>query len=269
MTAGPEQDDGADVLNRVRADLLVRALLRDLEPPAPPRTSVWDRPFTKLIAPFVLTTVVGTWLTVAWQTWQWHEQQEYAARQERVKTRMKLMSTLTRSVGETVTVAEDVLIFRQVDLDENLGAYRAAELQKLLTKWFEQNREWRVEEKVLYAQLTANFCDPQVGILFRELQANRGEIFLDVNELLQRTQGVPFPYPESQTTTDLSNRIRTFVMKTTGRERATKKHAARDGILPRLTQVMIEETKRDQCQPSRDWRWWRRSDSRALIRRKT
>lgn len=58
---------------------------------------------------FVLTYVVGSWLTSAWQTRSWHYQREYESRKELVKVQTELVEALGNLIGKRLSRMQRVL----------------------------------------------------------------------------------------------------------------------------------------------------------------
>lgn len=210
----------AKIVDQVRADLIVHALLDD----AGKSKTFWEWPSVKLLAPFILTTVVGTWLAITWQTRQWTEQQKYTAIQEAAKTRLDLVATVTQKVGETFASGEDILILYQVN--------RKAEMQKHVSQWLEQNRAWRVEEKVLAAEIEANFSDPEIARDYDALRNQRRKLFFTINDFLQLASGKNTAGQQARLT-QLNNTALTIIRDTT----------SSNGLLVRLSKRMLQETR--------------------------
>jgi hypothetical protein len=230
------------VMDQVRADLVVRALLDEVEKKEkapPPKPS--EHPLVTLLGTFVLTTVVGTWLAGVWQTTQWAQQQDYAGREQAAKTRLELMTTVTQRVAETLAAGEDVAILDQMKFPAQIATMRAAEVQSRIPAWFSANRRWRVDEKVLLAQTTANFSK-QCTDKFRTIIANRNELFKTVNNLLERTGGAPVEIaaPTYKEIVNDHNHAVTVVKDT-------------NDTLAKLSTCMIAETRAEQ---KRSATWW-------------
>lgn len=210
----------AKIVDQVRADLIVHALLDDTGK----SKTFWEWPSVKLLAPFILTTVVGTWLAITWQTRQWTEQQKYTAIQEAAKTRLDLVATVTQKVGETFASGEDILILYQVN--------RKAKMQKHVSQWLEQNRAWRVEEKVLAAEIEANFSDPEIARDYDALRNQRRKLFFTINDFLQLASGKNTAGQQARLT-QLNNTALTIIRDTT----------SSNGLLVRLSKRMLQETR--------------------------
>ena len=229
--------ESSAILDRVRADLIVRALTKEESK----ESRFWKHPFVRLFAPFLLTTVVGTWLAYVWQTREWTEQQDYTARQQIAKTRMDVMTAFVRRVSELVAAGDDLMALYQFELTGALAPMREHEMEERIKRWFDENRRWRIDEKVLVAQVRANFSDPRISQRLTEILIHRRDLSQTVNKFLGETGGRPLPDPPPKSVVKLHNHAITVIVETTG---GTKQ--VEEGLLAKLSTVMIEETRRDQ-----------------------
>jgi hypothetical protein len=213
--------------------------------PAPSKP--WfDHPAARAIGIFILTTVVGGLLSARWQSQHWEEQQAYAARNERAKARLDLSSAVTRRVSEAFSASNQIVYLTVLSADGTFAQTRNSQLSASLQDWLAQNRQWRIEEKVLLAETRANFSDHEIHTLLRQIVANRETLSRLVTQFIEISQGGPVPAVGNKRRDELeavNPKIFNIVAETTGPT----------GLLPRLSELMIREARAGQEPPPRPW----------------
>ena len=210
------------------------------------KPDIWERPLTRALGAFMLTTVLGTILTTCWQTRQWREQQIYTARVDRAKIQMQIAKSVTERLNDAFSCSNHVVFMTLLDAQGNAATIRDEQLRSSVEEWMRQDRTWRVSESVLLADTTAQFTRPDVSRLLTQALENRRQLFKKILEFIEISHAEPVPSkgdPHRKQLEDINAEIYLLVHNTTGRGM----------VLPQLTQAMISEMREDQA--SRESLW--------------
>jgi hypothetical protein len=157
------------------AELLKDEIRKELEPPTPAVVeSAWSKffahPATLLALGFILTTLVGSWLTYYWKHRDWKNQQSYLTQQRALDKKYALIDATFKEVSLTLAAGEDVLATFYTD------NWTTTEIEERRTNWQKTSRNWRVASKVLRQNLAVHFTDPHVQESFKDIIGQRKEL---------------------------------------------------------------------------------------------
>jgi hypothetical protein len=107
-------------------------------------------PLTLLLLGFFLTGFLGTLLSYWLQDRHWQKQQDYANRENVIKTKHQIMEGTLDSAARVIAANQDVVFSEDWELDQR-------ELERRVQRWHRETTRWQAEEKVLRAKLQANF----------------------------------------------------------------------------------------------------------------
>jgi hypothetical protein len=155
------------------AEVLKEEIRKELLPP-PPAEASWSKffghPVTLLVLGFILTGLLGSWLTYYWKHRDWKNQQSYLTQQRALDKKYALMDATFKEVSSTLAAGEDVLATYYT---EN---WTPAEIEERRANWQKTSRNWRVASKVLKQNLAVHFSNPYVLELFKDLTEQRKEL---------------------------------------------------------------------------------------------
>jgi hypothetical protein len=156
------------------AEILKDEIRKELLPPLPPAESGWStffaHPATLLALGFILTTLVGSWLTYYWKHRDWNNQQSYLTQQRALDKKYALIDAMFKEVSLTLAAGEDVLVTYYTD------NWTTAEIEEHRANWQKTSRNWRVASKVLRQNLAVNFTSPGVQEVFKNIIDQRKEL---------------------------------------------------------------------------------------------
>jgi hypothetical protein len=158
------------------AEVLKEEIRKELAPPpsAPAIESVWSKffahPATLLALGFILTTLVGSWLTYYWKHRDWTNQQSYLTQQRALDKKYALIDATFKEVSTTLAAGEDVLATYYTD------NWSPAEIEEHRANWQKTSRNWRVASKVLGQNLAVNFSNLKIHNVFQEIVGQRKEL---------------------------------------------------------------------------------------------
>jgi hypothetical protein len=146
-----------------------------------------SHPLLLLVLGFVLTGIVGSYLSTKWQAYQWLKQQEYSARQSDIAARQQLAERTLTAVATNIAAANDILTLYDWDFKGPTG--EAKEVQKRIANWTEQTKKWNVDYKVLQDQLAGTFREPAISKVFEAIVSASGEVTRRMSNLLAQNGG--------------------------------------------------------------------------------
>lgn len=130
-----------------------------------------------LILGFVLTAVVGGWLTSLWKDRDSKNQRQYLARQRALDKAYSLMERASKETATTIAAADDVLATYQGD------DWPSKEVDERWENWTKTSRFWRANSEVLRAEMAANFTDQQIAATFTDIINKRRQVGNDIFNL--------------------------------------------------------------------------------------
>lgn len=187
-------------------------------------------PFTLLVCGWLLTGVLGTWLTTCWESREKDRERHRLARELEIKQRVALFEETTTAVAETFTAAEDIVSI----FEYGPGPGNQQDIAERVAHWKSASREWRTRSKVLSAKLAATYTDPRIPSQFQGIVNSRRQLGNDiVNHLGDLAHSLPEKLPQWAADS------KEIIQKTTGS----------DGTLPRLVGLFHAEIKATAEQP--------------------
>lgn len=183
MTAEATAPDDAD-------DLRLHVTLEQISTSA--KGSLWTHPLTKAAGAFVFTTLIGSFLTAAWQYGQWTEQQIFTARADRAKAQLEITKHATEKISDTLSSSNHLIFVTLLDLKGRAKPRHDAQLRASVDEWIMQDRTWRASESVILADVTSQFQSRRVHCLLRQILANRREISKQMIDFVETSRGEPF-----------------------------------------------------------------------------
>jgi len=180
------------------ADLRVLLQVVEEPQPTPSRLDAFLRhPTTLLLAGFLFTGVLGSWLTAYWKTSEWQNQQLFLQEQRALEQKYKLLSETVEAVSETLVAASDVITIAYWDWDVE---ERASEVEERRRLWIGASRAWRRESRVIRFELATHFGDPEADAAFQQIVNKRRQLGVKTRSLLEKiadAQGGSLP-PQSR-----------------------------------------------------------------------
>jgi len=124
---------------------------------------------------FVLTSLLGTTITSAWQQNQHELERKYA-----------LVDELNSAVVQYLIAAEDIVgLYQQEE-----GAPNREEIEKeRWTFWQQRSREWRLFADALPPKLKANFTNDEIGTEFAAIAEKTEDISYKIKDLKSEVEG--------------------------------------------------------------------------------
>jgi len=150
-----------------------------------------------MVLGFLLTGVIGTWLTNQWSARQWENQQAYLARQWKnqqaylkeqrlLDQKLQLLERVTTEIAATNVAASDVIT---TDVWGWNMAKRRKEIQERENRWVESSRRWRIQSRILVQDLAINFRDPEAVRLLQNIRNKRRQLGQKIRALLEARHG--------------------------------------------------------------------------------
>jgi hypothetical protein len=177
----------SELRGEIEKDVLKKEIISELAGEKSKVPAFLQHPVTLLFLGFVLTTGLGTIITLTWKYLEWENEQEYLktqaqcdrerqTRSEEIKQKYEVKDEIIKRVAETNTAAEEILLYFQME------PARRQKLQEERTKyWQEATRTWRIDEKILKQRLLLRFEDPDVSRLFAKIGIYRGWVGININ----------------------------------------------------------------------------------------
>lgn len=184
-----------ELLAEIEKESLKKEILNELKPKDPFWETFFKHPAFLLIAGFILTTLLGTTLTSYWQYKTWSGQQKYLEQQNKseqwritqqakIKQKYEIKDEIIKTVAETNTAAEDILLSLTWDSNDSR---RKAEALERAKSWREASQNWRTNSKILRDKVVFRFSEPQILTAFIEIVRLRstvgGEIYKHQNQI--------------------------------------------------------------------------------------
>ncbi len=158
-----------EIKKQIISEILKGEIIGEIKPKENKKSFLGEGTLGRFIAGFILTGVIGTWLSSCWQSKQWAEQQVYTKNQKKIERNYELTDEITVETAKTFTAVEDIL-----QLFQNASKQHKLEEEKERRKfWRKTSREWRVNSKKLFSEITANFKDPNICKLLTEIIDDR------------------------------------------------------------------------------------------------
>jgi hypothetical protein len=160
--------------------------IEDVDSKTSPKLS--RNPLLLLIVGFVLTGILGAWITLAFQSREWNRQQsmqssEWNKQQIRlvqiheVDQKYGIIDEVTKAVVEHDSAAMDAV----GTLTWTPGDTRiVSEGPERLKHWQQASKDWRVTSQKLLQKLIIHFNDPRVQLVFEAAVEKRSRIDNDV-----------------------------------------------------------------------------------------
>lgn len=156
--------------------------------PQEPSSKVSRHPLVLLILGFVLTGILGTWITLGFQSREWKWQQEIQSSEwnkqqirlvqiREVDQKYGIIDEVTKAVVEHDSAAMDAvgtLTWKQGD------RRRLDEGPERLKHWDQTSKEWRVTSQKLLQKLIIHFKNPRVQLIFEAAIERRRQIANDI-----------------------------------------------------------------------------------------
>ncbi|MDQ3805372.1 MAG: hypothetical protein M3416_16270 [Acidobacteriota bacterium] len=130
------------------------------------RKDFFQHPFFLLVIGFILTGIVGSWLTSLWKSREWENQQLHLSRQKAIEQKYAVIDKLTRAVAEAYIAVEDILHLAEFGWYDRAPDEKAPERA---TKWSQASRAWRLNTEVLRLNIETDFKNPEAIIVFEEI----------------------------------------------------------------------------------------------------
>jgi hypothetical protein len=190
-----EEVEKESLKNEIREALekesLKREILDELNKPKNKLAEFFKHPAVIVVITFILTGLLGAWLTAAWQSREWDRQQALQSREwnrqqirlvqiREIEQRYKIVEDVSAAVTGHDAAARDALI----TFTWPINRLRAEEAPERMKHWRQVNKEWRANSQKLLQTLIVHFKDPRVQLTFEEMLEERRDIN-DKIEMLQ------------------------------------------------------------------------------------
>ncbi len=142
----------------------------------------WQSPLALLVATFLLTGVVGTWLTSYWSNSQWENQQAYLREQQALKERYTVLGSVIQAIAATTAAASDIATMGYWNWDLH---DRKRQIDERRKEWADSSRSWRIQSRVLLQSLAVHFHDPAIPDQFTKIVNVRRQLGQKVRALLE------------------------------------------------------------------------------------
>lgn len=209
-------------------EILKKEIIDELKSTEDKKAFFAENSISRFILGFILTGVLGTWLSSCWQSQQWKEQQAYSAKQKIIEKKYELINEVSEKVSKSYTAAEDIFGLFQYLTDKE----RKSQKEERINYWRQESREWRINSKKLLSGINANFKNPEITNNINKIIDNRRNIgrFINYNLL---------PKINIKNIQDDPNIKKSVMENTELIDEATGK----EGHLRNLIKLMIEETQ--------------------------
>jgi hypothetical protein len=160
-----------EIIDEIRKDMRSKEVLRALDETTwrSSASTFFQHPAILVVLTFIVTSLLGTQITTAWQSKQRELDQKYG-----------IIDLVNRSVSDNLTAAQDIVGLYQQEKD----ALNRAEIEtERWTYWQQKSREWRVNSNVIPQRLKGNFKDPEVQAIFQKLSQTAFDLSLYIKDL--------------------------------------------------------------------------------------
>lgn len=194
---------------------LKRELLADLRGGEKERSKLTEQALL-LFLTFLLTGVLGTWLTNFWQNRAQAKQQQEQARTRSLQQKYEIADQINKAVAEVYTGANvflGILSYRQ-----NPERFES-ELAERLSYWRQANRNWIVTSLVLQQKLAVNFKSSEAAALYQEIMDKEESLVITFNRMLpavEQSKGAASGDPEIEKSVDTVFRLVNDMRDSTG-----------------------------------------------------
>lgn len=156
-----------DLRNEILKSLRIKRGWRDL----------LSHPAILLIIGFVLTSVIGAFLTAYWQNKDKEKQNTQLIKQNKLANKSEIMNETSRLVFQTYVAASDMIyLFQNGEMPE----IREKILLERLEHWQKTSREWREKSPVLEKKMRNHFRNDEIFKFFNEIISLRVDIGTEI-----------------------------------------------------------------------------------------
>jgi hypothetical protein len=166
-----------DLLAAIGIECLRKELLEDLRKQESRPSRIFKHPAVLLVLAFLMTTCLGTGLTLWYQSREWNRQQTYLAQQHYLDEKRASADEVAKAIAETVTAADDMLSLFYWDASK-------AEEMKRRENWERTSLGWRTSAYTLPPKINTYFKNDQIPKAFEEIAQRRSLIGNSITNLL-------------------------------------------------------------------------------------
>lgn len=191
-----KEDLKKEILEELSRETLKKDILKEIEEKNPKFSllKLAQHPFVLLILGFILTGIIGNWITSSWQSREWSRQQtvqssEWNRQQLRlvqireIEQKYGIIDEVTKEVVEYDSAATDALVtLTWKGNDKRL----TDEAPDRIKHWKKASKDWRIISQRLLQKLIIHFIDPRVQLIFEDSLDKRAQIDNDVSSLLKQ-----------------------------------------------------------------------------------
>lgn len=214
------------VLEIIGIDSLKKEISEELRKEKHKVGEFFKHPTILLLLGFILTTVLGTYLSVRYQNSEWKKQQIFLSKQRYTDEKQTIADEATKAVAETLSAGDDFLYLFTWETNDAEEANRQ-------NNWKQTSSKWRNNFDAISQKLAVYF-NGEVGKLFREIKADRDNFSREIDNLIE-AYNKDEKKIKAQVKTDKSNEE---ILKKINRIREEK--------VNRLTKLMVEEILADR-----------------------
>jgi hypothetical protein len=140
----------------------------------------WQHPAFLLVWGFLLTTVLGTWLTLFWQGREQQRQREQLAHERSIQQKYEITDQINKAVADAYT-ATHVMLHVLASKPSNVPTKDDIERE---TFWKQAIRTWIPTSLVLQQKLYVNFKDDTAAVEYAQIVDDMEQISVNINETL-------------------------------------------------------------------------------------
>ncbi len=149
-----------------------------------------QHPLFLLFLGFILTGILGTWLTSFYQKRDWERQQQRLVRTDKAETKLQIINDLIKAVAEndasTRGIQLEVMFLTESNINKKIRTDSETEREISEAFKFTRNsyRKWLTDEALLEQKIKIYFRNPQITELFDNINKERHSAYVNFTLLV-------------------------------------------------------------------------------------
>jgi hypothetical protein len=181
-TSDPHDDLKQEILTELRnRESLKTAILNELT--SRKRAQWLTHPIILLLIGFIMTGVLGSWLTSRWQHRQWAREQRELRRSNDIEVKRQLLNDITKGTIQCRAVVDAVLL-QQIFTTETEAKPDFQALDDAIKKYRANHQTCYGDIEVLEQTVAIYYRSPQIATLFSDLQGELHGLDFNLNFFL-------------------------------------------------------------------------------------
>jgi hypothetical protein len=222
-----------EILVELQADSFKNEVLKELKEASKKKeSSPLQHPAFLLLLGFILTGVVGTWLTSFWQSREQEKQRQQLAHEHALEQKYDVIDQINKAAAEADTGAQ-VMVYLLIYGE---GEKREKVITERETYWSKARRNWLVNSQVLEQKLAINFKNDEALALYQSIKEESNETTYLINDTYEQLKSSSWTNPEKDKVIDIRlqaiSQIKSIQSKT-----------------KQLLKILVEEINKEETEP--------------------